>query len=151
MSEPTTDPQQPDGDLGDMLQELRILLQGTQVMTAFLIILPFSEYFNAISPMEKRVYLATFICSVTSLVLFTAPAAHHRIVRPLRDREGFKRFASRMMILGLVALSLAWVLATQLVVSEVFGRAPSLVAMGFVTLIIGLAWWIVPLLRKNRD
>jgi hypothetical protein len=31
-----------EGSLDDMLQELRILLQGAQVLTAFLIVLPFN-------------------------------------------------------------------------------------------------------------
>src|SRR5687767_1544159 len=32
-----------DGDLGDMLQELRVLLPGSQTLTAFLVILPFNS------------------------------------------------------------------------------------------------------------
>jgi hypothetical protein len=34
-----------EGSLNDMLQELRILLQGAQVLTAFLIVLPFNQGF----------------------------------------------------------------------------------------------------------
>src|SRR4051794_18927871 len=90
----------PDGDLGDLLQELRILLQGAQVLTAFLIVLPFNQGFAEINESEKWVYLATFFCSICPLVLFTAPAAHHRLQRPLNDRAGFKQFATRMIIVG---------------------------------------------------
>src|SRR5215204_2910616 len=75
-----------DGDLNDMLQEMRILLQGAQVLTAFLVILPFNEGFARIDPVEKWIYVATFLCSISGLVIFSAPAAHHRLVRPLVDR-----------------------------------------------------------------
>jgi hypothetical protein len=40
-------------DLSDLLEELRILLQGTQVLTAFLIILPFQQGFPHIQPHER--------------------------------------------------------------------------------------------------
>ena len=79
-----------DGDLGDMLQELRVLLPGSQTLTAFLVILPFNSGFSQIQDEERYVYLATFLCSILSLILFTAPAARREQpfqVLPSRDQE----------------------------------------------------------------
>ena len=108
-----------DGDLSDLLQELRVLLPGSQTLVAFMIILPFNGGFADIQQGEKYVYVATFLCALASLVLFVAPAAQHRIQRPLRDREGFKLRANRLIVAGLVPLSFALILATQLVLDEV--------------------------------
>jgi magnesium-transporting ATPase (P-type) len=144
--------EQQDGDLSDMLEELRILLPGTQTLTAFLIILPFNSRFTEIREEEKVIYLITFLCSVISLMLFIAPAAHHRLQRPLRDREAFKNRTTRLMIAGLVPLSIALVLATQLVLSTVF-HSPWLswtVAGALALLVLGL-WWIFPLRRRDGD
>ncbi|MDQ3929965.1 MAG: DUF6328 family protein [Chloroflexota bacterium] len=138
-------------DLNDLLQELRILLQGVQVLTAFLVILPFNQGFERVQEVEKWVYIATFICSVTGLVLFSAPAAQHRLARPLMDRVRFKEFATRMTIVGLVPSSLALVLATQLVVSEVLGNVESIVVAAIVALLIGLFWWVLPLAHKQQE
>ena len=138
-------------DLNDLLQELRILLQGVQVLTAFLVILPFNQGFEKIEEIEKWVYLATFVCSVTGLVLFSAPAAHHRLVRPLMDRVRFKEFATRMTIVGLVPSSLALVLATQLVVAQVLGNVQSIVVAGLIGVLIGVFWWILPLAHKEKE
>ncbi len=41
-------------DFSDLLQELRVLLQGAQVLTAFLIVLPFNAGFARLQPGEKR-------------------------------------------------------------------------------------------------
>src|SRR5688572_31521435 len=90
-----------DEDLTELMQELRVLLPGTQTLTAFLIILPFNSGFADIQDGEKYVYLATFLCSLTSLILFAAPAARHRLQRPLRDREAFKHRANQLVIAGL--------------------------------------------------
>ncbi|HSI35864.1 MAG: DUF6328 family protein [Phycisphaerae bacterium] len=142
-----TDPQS-DGDLGDMLQELRILLQGSQVLTGFLIVLPFAEGFGRIGPGEKWVFLATFVSALASLILFSSPAAHHRIERPLVDRVRFKLFATRMILAGLIALSVALVLATQLVVAEVAGLTASLVGAACTAVAVIVIWWVLPLARK---
>jgi Na+(H+)/acetate symporter ActP len=138
------------GSLNDMLQELRILLQGAQVLTAFLIVLPFNQGFEKIHEIEKWVYTATFLCSITSLIFFSAPAAHHRLARPLIHRELFKTFATRMILVGLVALSFALILVTQLVVSQVVGAAVSVYVTAFVSLLILIIWWLFPLTYKEK-
>lgn len=133
-----------EGDLSEMLEEIRILLPGAQVLTAFLITLPFSPVFAAIVQAEKWVYMATFLCSTTSLILFSAPAVQHRLMRPLLDRVRFKHFATRQILLGCVALSSALVLSTDLVMAEVIGERPALVITGCVALLIGCVWWLLP-------
>lgn len=139
-----------DHDLDDLLHELRVLLPGAQTLTAFLIILPFNPGFAQIQQAEKIIYLATFLCSVCSLLLFTAPAAQHRLQRPLRDREGFKTTASRLMIAGLVPLSAAVVLSTYLVIAQVLGHGWfAWGAAGIVAGLIGAIWWVYPIWRHT--
>jgi hypothetical protein len=138
-----------DTDLGDMLQEMRVLIQGAQVLTAFLVILPFNQGFEQVDEAEKWVYLTTFLCSVTSLVLFSAPAAMHRVIRPLRDRERFKDISTRLLLTAQVFASLALALAVQLVVSQVLGLTASLLAAGAVAVVILALWWVLPLVLKK--
>ena len=141
-----------DHDLSDLLQELRILLQGVQVLTAFLIILPFSEGFARLDQIEKWVYLITFMSSVTGLIFISAPATQHRLQRPLRNhnRLQFKHSATRMILVGLAAFSLALVLAAQLVSNEVVGFEASLMVAGVLAALIGVVWWLIPVLAKGQ-
>lgn len=140
-----------DGDLTDLLSELRVLLPGTQTLTAFLVILPFNGGFAGIRNEEKWVFVVTFLCSILALVLFTAPAAQHRLQRPLHDREGFKTVATRFIIAGLVPLSIALVLVSQLVLSEVASnRWVSWSFAGAVALVILSLWWIYPLRGRSE-
>jgi hypothetical protein len=140
-----------DGDLTDLLGELRVLLPGAQTLTAFLVILPFNSGFAEINGTEKAVYAITFLCSLISLICFTAPAAQHRLQRPLRDRPGFKALATRLIIAGLVPLSIALVLACQLVLSQVITPLwVSWAAAGLLTVAIGVLWWIMPLQRQRQ-
>jgi hypothetical protein len=141
-------PEEADPDLGDMLQELRILLQGVQVLTAFLIILPFNEGFGRIDQTEKWVYLVTFMSSITGMVFISAPAAQHRLQRPILDRDRFKHFATRMILIGLGAFSLALVLAAQLVSNEVVGYEMSVFVALLVAILIIVVWWLLPIIKK---
>lgn len=145
-------PEQPKddaGDLSDLLQEVRILQQGAQVLTAFLVIIPFDVGFAKIDQIEKWIYMATFVCSAVSLVLFSAPAVQHRVERPLLNHVRFKRTATRTILAGAAALSCAVVLATLLVASEVLGQIPGVTLAVVVALLICTTWWLVPLMRRS--
>jgi hypothetical protein len=72
---------------------------------------------------HNAVYVVMFLCTTTSFVLFMAPAAHHRLMRRLKDRAAFKRSANRLIITGLIPLPVTMPLMTYFVVSDVVGRA----------------------------
>lgn len=61
-----------DGDLTDMLDELRVVLPSAQLLSAFLITVPFNSGFGRIVTTEKQVFLATFMLSIASLILLSA-------------------------------------------------------------------------------
>lgn len=133
-----------DGDLTDMLGELRVLLLGSQLLTGFLIAVPFAPGFRELVGPEKYVFLATFVFALVSLVLLSAPAIQHRLIRPLRNRERFKNMAGRTMVFGAATLAIALVLATQLVLSTVMGSMVGNVSAGVLAVLIVVMWWLLP-------
>jgi hypothetical protein len=139
-----------DGDLSDMLSELRILLPGAQMLTAFLIILPFSGGARQIVQGERMVFLATFFFSLISLVLLSAPAIQHRLMRPLISRERFKRVATRQIVAGAGSLAFAFTLGTNLVISSVFGKMVGNCASASMAALIVCLWCILPMYLKRR-
>jgi hypothetical protein len=139
-----------DGDFSDMLSEMRILLPGAQMLSAFLVILPFNSGFAQIVHMEKLLFLATFFFALTSLVLLSAPAIQHRVMRPLKDRVRFKRIATRQIVAGAFALAIALVLGTDLVISEVFGATVGVIAAALMATLILIVWWLMPVYLKRR-
>lgn len=138
-----------DADLSDLLQELRVLLPGTQTLAAFLIILPFTEGFDRLQGTGRVVYVATFVLALIALVLFTAPAAHHRLQRPLKDRAAFKEKSTKIMIAGLIPFSLALILSADLTVSIALNNELiGLLAASIVSLFLLVMWWILPIREK---
>ena len=147
---PEPSPAQPDEDLTDLLNEIRLLLPGTLLLVAFLIALPFNTGYTRVSQFDNAVYVAMFLCAILSLLLFAAPAAQHRLMSPLRDRAAFKRSVNRQVIIGLIPLSAAITLATYLVISDVVNTLAAAIVASIVGLTIASLWWVVPLNRRRR-
>lgn len=140
-----------DGDFTDLLGELRVLLPAAQLLSAFLITVPFAPRFGDIVQAEKNVFLATFMLALASLIFLSAPAVQHRLMRPLRYRAKFKTRATRFMLLGAWSLGIALVLSTQLVLSEVVGKSLGNIAAGVIAVLILMVWLVIPLLWKPRQ
>lgn len=136
--------------LNELLQELRVLQQGSQILAGFLVLLPFSGGFGKIAPFEKWVYIIAFTASIISLICFSAPAVQHRLERPLQHRIRFKRLSTRIVIAGTIALSIALISTTQLVLNEVVGTHWSNIGTIAIGLLIGIIWWLIPLFQRKK-
>lgn len=133
-----------DGDLTDLLGELRVILPTVQLLSAFLITVPFAPGFSAIERAEKHVFLAAFLFSIASLVLLSAPAVQHRIARPLTDRVKFKSLATKEIVAGAAMLAVAVVLAVQLVLTVVFNHWIGTSVAALATVLIAIFWLALP-------
>jgi hypothetical protein len=139
-----------DGDLTDLLGEIRVLLPAAQLLSGFLIAVPFAPGFSRLVGSEQHIFLATFIFSLISLVMLSGPAIQHRLIRPLRDREQFKVIAGRQVLAGAVALAAALVLVTQLVLSAVMGDTLGNIAAAALGTLIAVVWWFLPWWLRGR-
>ena len=135
----------------ELLQELRSLIPGAEVLFGFLLAISFTDEFGELKNAERYVYYGTLVCTALALVLFMAPAAHHR----LRFREGDKdyllRKANREAIAGTVASSLALTGVLFLVSERVFGTTEAIVASVTFFAFAAWRWWSFALLRELRE
>ena len=138
-------------ELSELVQELRSLIPGAEVLFGFLLAISFTAEFRELGNLERYVYYATLISTGVALVLYLAPAAHHR----LRFREGDKdyllRKANREVIWGTVASSLALTGVIFLVSERVFGVQEAVIASVAFFAFIAWRWWSMALLRTYRS
>ncbi len=137
--------------LNEMLQELRILQQGSQILAGFLVLLPFNQGFTKLGSSDKIFYLTAFMGSLVSLICFSAPAVQHRIERPLQHRIKFKQMSTRIINIGTFFLSIALVATTQLVLNRVFSDRWSYLGSLLIGLLIGTIWWFIPLSQRRKQ
>ena len=62
-----------DRNWGDLLQELRVVQTGVQLLTGFLLTLPFQQRFSTLSDAERGVYLFAVAASVIATGLYSMP------------------------------------------------------------------------------
>lgn len=67
-----------DRNWNDLLQELRVMQTGTQIVTAFLVTLPFQARFDDLAGDLIGWYVALLIAAVLLTVLMLLPVAIHR-------------------------------------------------------------------------
>ena len=136
---------------GELLQELRSLIPGAEVLLGFLLAIRFTGQFDALDDTERYVYYVTFLSTAIALVLFLAPAAHHR----LRFREGDKDFmlrkGNRETIAGTAAIAIAFTGVVYLITAFVFGTAEAVVVAIVFFAFVAWRWWSYALYRALRD
>src|SRR6195952_5555407 len=96
-----------DRELIELLNELRVVMPGVQVLFGFLLTVPFQQRFTTIDDFQRIVYFVTVLLTAASAAFLMGPSAFHR----LTFREGQKPYlvelGSRQAIAGMVLLALA--------------------------------------------
>ena len=73
------------------------------------------------------------------------PTAYHRLRWRERDKERMLQICQRLTIAGMVALAVALVAAVGLVSAKVLGSGWAIVLAAATTILISLAWFVLPL------
>src|ERR671920_158779 len=92
-------------NLNELLQELRVTQTGVQILTGFLLTLPFTDRFKTLDTLQKGVYLGVLVGSVIATGLIIAPVAFHRMLFRQGRRPWLVRNANRAARGGLLALA----------------------------------------------
>jgi hypothetical protein len=143
--------QRDDRNLMELLQELRVAGLGVQVLFGFLLSLPFTNRFAALTSPQRALYVADLLLAAISTALLLAPVAYHRLVFRRNLKESLVRMANAMAIAGLAAVGLSVTLAVALVISFVEGGVPALVTGVFAGCLFATLWFVIPLVRRERS
>src|SRR3954467_14665897 len=89
-----------DRNWNDLLQELRVVQTGVQLLTGFLLTLPFQQRFASLNSTERGIYLADVSAAVCSTALLIAPVALHRLLFRQHARAEQVSIAHRLAMAG---------------------------------------------------
>jgi len=143
--------QRDDRNVAELVQELRVISLGVQVLFGFLLSLPFTTRFVQLSQGRRDLYLASLTLSAVATILLLGPVAYHRLVFRHGMKEGLVRFANLMAILGLAAVGGAVLTAVLLVFSYVAGWLPAALVTGLSGVMLTGLWFALPLARRRED
>ncbi|KUI22329.1 DUF6328 family protein [Mycobacterium sp. GA-2829] len=143
-----TETERLDRNWSSLLQELRVAQTGVQVLTGFLLILPFQERFGDLDGGARVVYLLTVMSSMGSTVLLVAPVSMHRMLFRRRRLDVLVASSHRFAIAGLTLLGTALTGVAAIIFDAVLG-APAAWAAGAVTAVaLASSWFWLPVRKR---
>jgi hypothetical protein len=145
-----TETERLDRNLIELLQEVRVVQTGVQVLFAFLLTVPFSSRFDTITGFQRAAYFTALVGTAGASVFLIAPTSVHRILFRMGQKEYMVELSNRLAIWGLLSLAIAMVAAMLLVSDVMFGSAVALVVAVGTALAFGLVWGAVPLRRRRE-
>jgi Family of unknown function (DUF6328) len=141
--------QRADRNLGELLQELRVLSLGVQVLFGFLLSLPFATRFGKLNGIQRDLYIACLVLCAMSTTFLIGPVAYHRLVFRRGMKESVLRFANALAICGLACVGAAILLAVLMVAYYVAGALAAALITAVLACMLGGLWFAVPLWRRG--
>ncbi|CAN5496191.1 hypothetical protein BH23ACT3_BH23ACT3_15990 [soil metagenome] len=123
----------------ELLEELRTIIPGVQVLFAFLLTAPFSSRFEELDEFGRDLYAAALTGVALAAVILLTPAAYHRL-GSTNDRSTRLKIGIASTVVGLALLSASVVTSVFVVIRFVFddGLFAELLAglVGIVTIVM---------------
>lgn len=140
-----------DQEWSELIEENRLAMPGTQVLFAFLLILPFQRRFVELNDGQVYVYFSALLCAAIGIVLLITPTAAHRIRWRQADKNALLQLATRTAIAATVFLAVGMTASVYLITDFLFGEpATAWVSAGLGGAFVWF-WYGLPLLRRLRD
>ena len=140
-----------DRELIELLNELRVVLPGIQVMFAFLLIVPFSQGFLRVTELQTNVYFLSFLCTAAATAFLIAPTTYHRVRWREGDKEHMLKVSNRYAIVGTVFLSLGMTGVVFLITDFLYDGGLAIFATAWAAGMFTFLWFGIPILRGIRE
>lgn len=145
----------------ELLEELRTIIPGVQVLFAFLLTVPFSTRFADLDDVGVTVFALALVTVGLAAVILLTPAAYHRI-SPSDDRRQRLRLGIRSTVGGMALLAVSVGAAVFVVIRFIFdvttiplisNSLENTVATVATVMVGGTAivlWFLLPLFTRSR-
>ena len=128
----------------ELLQEIRVTQTGVQILTGFLLTVPFSARFDELTSTQRWVYAVVLGGSVLTTGLVVAPVAFHRALFRHHRRLLLVETGDRLARAGLMALAATVSGVLYLCLDLVLGRTAALVALAASAVVLVGLWFVAP-------
>lgn len=138
-------------NFSELLQELRVTQTGVQILTGFLLTVPFTQRFPSLDTTQTTGYLLVLLGSVVATGFIIAPVALHRTLFRQGEKEWLVHAANWCARLGLMTLAVTIAGVVWLVFDVVVSREFAIVMGGLTLAFLAVLWGVLPLLKRADD
>ena len=134
-----------DRNWNELLQELRVTQTGIQILTGFLLTLPFQQRFTDLDEFQRDVFLVTVSLAAGATGLIIAPVSFHRMMFRQREKPLLVKASDLLARAGLTLLALAVSCVALLIFDIVVGRLAGVLASSCLLAFFVVCWFVAPL------
>ena len=145
-----TESERNDRNWTEILQELRVIQTGTQILTGFLLTLAFQQRFTDLDAYQIDTYLALVIVAALATALALSPVALHRALFRRRAKGTIVKIANFMLKATLAAVGLTLTGTAMLIFDVVVSRGAGIVAGVVALVVVILAWIALPSIVRAK-
>jgi hypothetical protein len=135
----------------ELIQEIRAIQTGVQILTGFLLTIPFSDRFAELDDVQRTSFLLLLTSSVMTTALIMAPIAYHRILFRKQRRAWLVEAANQCARAGLVLLAVTLNGVLFLVFDLVAGRVLAVAVAVIAAALFALLWWVAPITISRHE
>lgn len=136
---------------GDLLQELRVMQTGVQLLAGFLLTLPFNDRFEELDDFQRDLYLVLVVLAGVTTALVLTPVAAHRTLSGRRVKDRLVRAASLIAVFALGGVSLLVVGITTFIFDVVVDRTWAVAMGGAMALVLVALLVVLPRRLITKD
>lgn len=142
--------EQLDRNWAELLQELRVLQTGVQILAGFLLTLPFQERFGDLDRFQVTLYLVNVVIAALTTAFILSPVSVHRRLFRKRLKEALVSSADTITKIALAGIALLSAGTAALVFDVTAGRQAGLTAGGALLAVMVVLLVYVPLHLNRR-
>lgn len=142
--------QRADRNFAELLQEIRVLLTGVQILLGFLLTMALTPHFRSLDAFQHAVYVVTLLFGMSASTLLVAPISAHRLLFQCGHKREVVHSGHVMTQAALVSLGGTLCCGLLLVLDLVVGRPAAMAATMGLVAGIGVLWVGVPLRLRHR-
>lgn len=139
-----------DRELSELLQGLRVMVTGVQVLFAFLFAMPFQTGFAKVDTSGHWLFFIALTSSAAASVCFITPAVQHRLLFRTGLKEKMLHRANELGVAGAISLAIAMTTAVALVAEVVLGNWLAILFGAAVAFATSWLWILQPIVDLHR-
>lgn len=139
-----------DRNWNEVLQELRVLQTGTQILTGFLLALAFQPAFSDLTAGQRTLYLSLVILAALSTIIALAPVALHRALFQRRAKARVVVFGHASLVGALVTVAMLLVGVVAFVFDVVIDGSAAWIAVVALAVVLLSLWIVAPAVIRAR-
>ncbi|MFK0401711.1 DUF6328 family protein [Microbacterium sp. NPDC090225] len=133
-----------DRNWDELLQELRVMQTGTQILTGFLLAVAFQPRFTDMDELQRDLYVVLVALAAIATILALAPVGMHRVFFGRRRKPELVHIAARIVKIDLIVIGALTIGVTTLIIDFTVDRTAGLIALVAAIIAVTALWIVLP-------